>query len=230
MKSLLISGISGQVGTYLSKFAKNYGFNLICGVDRKRFCEADCPIYTSFNEVKENVDLIIDFSSPALCSEAIDFCFKNDCKLVVGTTGLFTAQLENLKLLSQTNAVCKENNFSKSIVPFLQACNIIKSSLPEFDLSLIEEHHKRKKDAPSGTAKFLAEHLQITDVHSLRGGNVAGVHKVVFLGEGEEIEITHRAYEKGIFAKGALYCAQKLLKKEKGLFSLEQLLNEEKAE
>ena len=91
---------------------------------------------------------------------------------------------------------------------------------------MIEEHNKNKKDSPSGTAKFLANNLQITDIFSVRGGNVAGVHKIIFLGNGEEIEITHRAYEKSIFAKGALYCAQKLLTKEKGFFTLEQLLND----
>ena len=68
--------------------------------------------------------------------------------------------------------------------------------------------------------------MQINDIFSVRGGNVAGVHKMLFLGCGEEIEITHRAYEKSIFAKGALYCAQKLLKKEKGFYTLEQLLND----
>ena len=133
MKSLLISGINGQVGVHLAKLANSYGFNLICGVDRKRFSEVDCPVYTSFNDVKENVDIIIDFSSPALCSEAISYCLKNDCKLLVGTTGLTINQLESLKVLAKKSAVCKESNFSRSIITFLQACKVIKNSLSEFD-------------------------------------------------------------------------------------------------
>lgn len=227
MKSLLISGISGQVGYYLAKLAKNYQFNVVCGVDRKRFCEVDCPIYTTFNEVKENVDIVIDFSSPALCDQAIDFCIKNNSKLVVGTTALMHIHNEKLKELSAQTAVCKENNFSKSLIPLLKACELINNYLPEFDKNLIETHRKHKKDSPSGTAKALSEKLDINEVFSLRGGNVAGVHKILFLGEGEEIEITHRAYEKSVFAKGALFCANKLMQKEKGVFTLDQLLSEE---
>ncbi len=226
MKSLLISGISGQVGTQVARLAKEYSFNVVCGVDRKTFSEVDCPIYQNFNEVKENIDIIIDFSSPSLTEEAIDFATERGCALVSGTTALLINQKFKLKLLSQIKPVCHSNNFSQNIIHFLNASRLLKKQLKDFDVTLIEEHNKNKKDSPSGTAKRLAEALCIKNVHSIRGGSISGLHKIIFLGNGEEIEIIHRAYEKSIFAKGALYCAQKLLTKEKGLYSLNDIINE----
>lgn len=226
MKSLLISGINGQVGRQVANFAKEYEFNVVCGIDRKTFYGFDCPIYQNFSEVKENVDIIIDFSSPSLTEEAIDFATERGCSLVTGTTALLVNQRFKLKLLSQIKPVCHSNNFSQNIIHFLNASKVLKNGLTNFDVTLIEEHNKHKKDAPSGTAKHLSEILGIKNIHSVRGGNISGVHKIIFLGEGEEIEITHRAYEKSIFAKGALFCAQKLIKKENGLYSLKDLINE----
>ena len=81
-------------------------------------------------------------------------------------------------------------------------------------------------DENATEAKKIADELTISQVFPIRGGNISGLHKIIFLGDGEEIEITHRAYEKSVFAKGALYCANKLLQKEKGLYTIEQLINE----
>ncbi|MBQ3572073.1 MAG: hypothetical protein IJA15_04520 [Clostridia bacterium] len=226
MKSLLISGINGKVGSHLLRLSKKYQLNVVCGVDRKTFCEADCPVYTDFSQVKERVDVIIDFSSPALCEQALDFAFKERCVFISGTTALLANQKAKLKELSTKVAVCHANNFSKNVIHFTQAATVLKNSLEEFDCILIEEHNKLKKDAPSGTAKKIANELSISQVFPIRGGNISGLHKIIFLGDGEEIEITHRAYEKSVFAKGALYCANRLLQKEKGLYTIEQLINE----
>ena len=226
MKSLLISGINGNVGLHILKLAKKYQFDVVCGVDRKRFCEADCPIYADFSQVKEQVDIIIDFSSPALCEQALDFAFKENCMFVSGTTALLANQNATLKELSTKVAVCHANNFSKNVIHFFQAATTLKNNLEDFDCALIEEHNKLKKDSPSGTAKKIADELAISQIFPVRGGNISGLHKIIFLGEGEEIEITHRAYEKTVFAKGALFCAKKLLQKEKGLYTIEQLVNQ----
>lgn len=225
MKSLLISGISGKVGSQVLKFANKHSFNVICGVDRKTFSDADCPVYSDFSEVKENVDVIIDFSSPALFEQVIDFAKRRKCKLVTGTTALLTNQTVKLKQLSEYVAVCHSNNFSNAIFPFVWACEKLASTLKDFDRVLIEEHNKFKKDSPSGTAKMIAERLSISQIHAIRGGNVAGVHKIIFYGQDEEIEICHTVYNKSVFANGALKCAYELLGKEKGLFTVENLIN-----
>ena len=224
MKSLLISGISGKVGSYLLKLAKNYSFNVVCGVDRKTFSDADCPVYKTFSEVKENVDVVIDFSSPALTEQAIEFAESRKCPILSGTTALLIHQKTKLKKLSEKIPVCWSSNFSKTMIHFLQSAFILKQTLNDFDTILIEEHNKNKKDSPSGTANYLAEQLSIKQIHALRGGNIAGIHKIVFLGDGEEVELIHRAYDKSVFAKGALLCATNLLSKEKGFYTVSNLL------
>lgn len=218
MKNLLISGIGGKVGLHLKKLASNYGFNIICGVDKNTFIEADFPVYTTFFEVKEQVDFIIDFSSPSLSENAVDFALLNDCKLVCGTTNLTTKIMKKINNLSQKTAVCISSNFSVGMPAYINAIKILKQTIPHFDCSVFEIHNAQKKDAPSGTAKDILQECKINDCVSIRGGNVAGVHTTLFLGVGEEIEITHRAYDKSIFANGALKCAVALINKQKGLF------------
>ena len=147
MHSLLISGISGKVGTKLAKLAKDYSFNVTCGVDRKTFSDVDCPVYKSFNEVKENVDVVIDFSSPALTEQAIEFAEMRNCAILSGTTALLINQKTKLKNLSKKVPVCWASNFSKSTLRFLESAAFLKNSLSEFDVVLVEEHNKNKKDS-----------------------------------------------------------------------------------
>lgn len=223
MKSILISGVSGQVGFYVNKLATEYGFNVLCGIDARSFIDVNFPIYKSFFEVKNNVDVIIDFSSPELCDNAVDFALSNNVKLVCGTTALSKQTLEKINQLSKKTAVCLSANFSIGIPVYAKAVKLLNDALKDFDVSITEIHNGKKKDSPSGTAKHICTQNNIKNVYSIRGGNVAGVHKTLFLGMGEEIEIIHRAYDKSIFARGALICANKLLQKEKGLFNSDML-------
>lgn len=226
MNSLLISGISGKVGKVLAQISKSYNFNLVCGVDKKQFSNVDCPIYTTFSEVKENIDIVIDFSSDSLTEEAINFSNERKCALVCGTTALKTETLEKLKTLSKYLPVCYSSNFSKSINLLIEYANNLKNNLPDFNCVIIEEHSKTKIDNPSGTAKLIAKKTGITDILSVRGGNNSGVHKILFMGEDEEIEIIHRSYNRTLFAKGALLCANKLISKKQGFYTASQLLHE----
>lgn len=224
MRSLLISGISGKIGLEVKKLATNYGFNIICGIDNNSFIDANFPIYKSFFEVKNQVDVIVDFSSPTLCDRAVDFALENNCKFVSGTTALSDLTKEKIKRLSRITAVCLSSNFSIGIPVYNKAIGFLKRSLNEFDVSMSEIHNKNKKDSPSGTAKQICGENGIDCVLSIRGGSIPGTHTTYFLGNGEEIEITHRAYDKSVFAHGALKCANKLLQIEKGLFASFELM------
>lgn len=223
MNNLLISGV-GKVGKKIYDLAESFGFSVICCIDKNRFEKVDCPIYSSFDEVKENIDLIIDFSSDDLCNQAIDYALKNKCAFLCGTTALSEKTLNKINELAKISPVCVASNFSKGVIVLNKLAETAINSLPEFDLELVEAHNRLKKDAPSGTAKRLAEHLSISKVHSLRGGDVAGVHTIYLFGNGEEIAITHRAYDKIIFARGALCVAVELLNKSAGFYLAEELL------
>lgn len=225
MNNLLISGSSGKLGLYVRKLAKDYGFDVVCGVDANNFCDADFPVYKTFSEVKENVDAIIDFSSPSLALSALCFARENAAAIVCGTTALKAEFYEQAKIAAKKIPVCVDSNFSRAVHVFADAAQSLSQKLYDFDKALIETHNAKKKDSPSGTALFLSEKTQIKQICSIRGGNVCGEHKIVFMGDGEQIEIIHRATDKSVFAKGALKAAKFLLKEKVGFFSADQALN-----
>lgn len=224
-KNLLISGV-GKVGKYIYDLAESLNFSVVCCIDNNRFIKVDCPIYSSFDEVKENVDIIIDFSSNALCMQAVEFALKNKCVFITGTTALSNKTKNRINVLSKSVAVCVATNFSQGMSVVYEIAKYAIEHLSQFDVGLVELHSCLKKDAPSGTAKKIASLLSIKNVHSLRGGDVAGVHTIYLLGKGEEITITHRAYTKEIFAYGALQAAKIICNKSSGLYSIEELFNE----
>ena len=223
MKNLLISGL-GNVGKYIYESAENYDFSVACCIDKDKFKKVDCPIYSTYDEVKENIDVIIDFSSDRLCSDAVEYAIKNKCVFLTGTTALSEKTIDKIHALSRNTPVCLAANFSKGMLLLYQLAKYSSEKLNDFDGEIIEAHNRLKKDAPSGTAKELMKYTSITKTHSLRGGNVAGIHSVCFYGKGEEITITHRAYDKSIFAQGALLSARKILDMHDGLYSAEDLL------
>lgn len=224
MKSLLISGISGKVGSFVYDYAHAFSFSVMCGVDKNDFTEANCPIYKSFDEVKENIDVIIDFSSPELTEKAVEFAIENKVALVCGTTALTEKTKEKLRELSLIRPVTVCNNFSKGFATFTDSVKKLNNSLKDFDVEICETHNKTKKDAPSGSAIVLAKQVDCIKIHSLRGGNPAGVHSVYFLGNGEEITVTHRVYDKSVFAVGALQTANYILTRKSGLIDFDEVL------
>ena len=120
MKNLLISGSSGKVGLYVRKLAKDYDFNVVCGVDKNNFCEADFPVYKTFSEVKENVDVIIDFSSPDLAEAALDFAENYKAKLVCGTTALKKSFYEKSKRAAEKiigSGIIRQHRPDTSVLP-----------------------------------------------------------------------------------------------------------------
>lgn len=211
MKSLLISGIGGKVGSLVNKYASEYGFLVACGVDKNNFIEANCPVYKNFDEVKENIDIIIDFSSSTLTEKAVDFALTNKCALVCGTTAIKEKTLEKVKRLTLVAPTLLCSNFSEGLPIFLNAAKYLKNNLSGFDTEICEIHNAKKKDAPSGTALTLSKETDTLKIHSIRGGDIAGVHTIFYLGKGEEITISHRVYDKSVFARGALKAANELL-------------------
>ncbi len=215
MKSLLISGIAGKVGSFVNKYAPEYGFLVACGVDKNNFIEANCPVYKNFDEVKENIDVIIDFSSSSLTEKAVEFALANKCAFVCGTTALSEKTLEKINRLTLIVPTLICSNFSEGLPVFLNAAKYLKNNLNGFDTEICEIHNAKKKDAPSGTAIALSKETDTQKIHSIRGGDIAGVHTIYYLGNGEEITISHRVYDKSVFARGALKAASKLLNTKK---------------
>lgn len=190
------------------------------------------------------IDIVIDFSNPANLDMLCDFCKANACPAVIATTGYEESQLAKIESLSKQVPVVFSANYSLGI-------NVMKRVVAEitpilenaFDIEIIEKHHNKKLDAPSGTAKMLLaaadeagqyEHIFGRDgnrkrgkeigVHAVRGGTIAGEHTVLYAGEDELLEIKHTAGSKKIFAAGALTAAQFAVNAKAGLYSMEDVL------
>lgn len=195
----------------------------------------------------EKVDCVVDFSHDELTQKAVDFCIKNSLPMVTGTTALSSKTKNGLARLALTSSVCASENFSVGVAAMRAALKSVLVNLSDFDIEIVEKHHRNKADAPSGTAKMLMRRVAAArknvefvcgrqsgkrtknqvGVAILRGGSVVGEHRVEFLGDGESLIITHTAWERGIFADGAIKAAEKLVGKI-GFFRYEELLFEVK--
>lgn len=197
-------------------------------------------VITSFigrDEISEPIaqgDIILDFSSPRMALAMANVAKDRNIPFITGTTGFSKDEMDILKDISQEIPLLVSFNFSLGIALFARIIKEIPSILgPTWDIELSETHHKNKVDAPSGTAFRLLEALDPDEslrnngalgVHSLRGGTVVGEHTVNFFGPHETLSITHRSEDRKVFAQGALVACEKLLNKEPGFYTLEDLM------
>lgn len=252
MKRLLINGVGGQMGSALLKaLSKNVqGFEVACGVDPNAKGTYPFPVFSSAADVNVPVDAAIDFSVPEATEELLSFCLHARIPVVICTTALPEELIHKIDEASNVIPVFRSGNMSLGINLMRVLLKQARQTLGDaFDIEIIETHHNRKKDAPSGTAIMLADAIAEADgvshpyvygrhekdrrresgeigFHSIRGGTIVGEHEVRFLGEDEEIAIRHEAYSKLVFANGAIRAAAFLLTKHSGLFAMEDLVSE----
>ncbi|MEA4970310.1 MAG: 4-hydroxy-tetrahydrodipicolinate reductase [Candidatus Pelethousia sp.] len=191
-------------------------------------------------------DIAIDFSSPAALPLVADHIRRTGTALLSGVTGYAAQDMETFRSLGAYAPVLHSANYSIGVAVLRRALSqMAPSLLGGFDVEIVEAHHNKKADAPSGTAKLLYEAIDPDHIytpvygregilgarkaneigiHALRGGSVAGTHTVSFFGPDEELTLTHRATSRVIFANGALQAAQALVAKPKGCYTLEQIL------
>ncbi|MBT7943427.1 MAG: 4-hydroxy-tetrahydrodipicolinate reductase [Alphaproteobacteria bacterium] len=198
----------------------------------------------------EAADVIIDFTVPAATTEHARLAGETGTALIVGTTGLDTAKQDLIVQASAKVAVVQAANFSVGVNLLLGLTEQVAATLAiDYDIEVVEMHHRHKVDAPSGTALALGEAAatgrgvdleavsqRVRDGHTgprtpgdigfatLRGGDVAGDHTVIFAGEGERVELTHKAGSRAVFASGAVRAAMWTTDKEPGLYSMRDVL------
>ncbi|UCC98282.1 MAG: 4-hydroxy-tetrahydrodipicolinate reductase [Phycisphaerales bacterium] len=195
-------------------------------------------------------DVAIDFSQPEAFEETIDYCLKNGVALVSGTTGLSDAQRAQMKTASGKIPVLYATNMSVGMNVLFWLVGKVASALgPDYDIEIVEQHHRFKKDAPSGSALTLAENICTSagldfpealthgrsgkdalrqkgtiGMHAVRAGDITGVHSVIFGTPGETVTLNHTASNRDTFARGALRAAEWLVGKEPGLYSMADVL------
>jgi 4-hydroxy-tetrahydrodipicolinate reductase len=233
MIDVVLHGCQGKMGRAVAAAASgNSGLRILYGVDRNPTDQGDFPVFFPLKECPAGGDVIVDFSSHEAVSDLLGFALQRKLPLVLASTGLIASEQDQINEASKQIPIFQAPNFSIGI-NMLTAC--MELMLPmlqsEFDVEIIDIHHKQKKDAPSGTALQLAnvakecvgEEMKI-GVTSLRIGTIPGEHTVIFAGPDEVIELKHTALSRDIFARGALKAAAFLAGKPPGAYSMKDLI------
>ena len=218
---VLLIGAAGRVGKTVLDLAQSDGEIEIA---------AQCDLGNSIEPAMKNCDVAIDFSQADSIDEICRAASQHGKSLVIGTTGHSQQQRKTIEETAHSVPVVVASNFSVGVnVLFWLAQKASELLGSDFNPEIVETHHTMKKDAPSGTAKTLAEilkHVRSSEipVQSIREGEVVGEHTVIFKGPGETLELTHHAAHRGIFARGALRAAKWIVDKRPGLYSMQDVL------
>ena len=236
MISLCITGALGRMGQSLIKQAAIYNNTQITvGLIRQGHTSVGIPITTTDITYSDNIDdafkeadLIIDFTTPDATLTFLDAAYQHKKPIVLGTTNLCNVHHAAIEKLSTVAPIIMEPNFALGMHVFFALMKQAAEALPQtFDTTITETHHHHKKDAPSGTAKVLANQMQQfrhVEITSLRTGNNYGEHVVSFNNAGEHMTFAHKALSRDIFAQGALDASLWLVDKPPGQYSVKNIL------
>lgn len=251
---VIVMGAAGRMGSTLTRLVRESNDLTLCGaVERKEKFEdlsgLPCKVEENLSALLPGTPglTVIDFTAPAASLETARLCAANGAKLIVGTTGFSADERAELESLALKTPVFWSPNMSVGINVLLKILPELTRLLGEdYDVDMVELHHNKKKDAPSGTAVRLAECLakakgwlledsacysrhgiigerpkKEIGLQTIRGGDVVGVHTMYFMGPGERIEVTHQAHSRENFANGALRAVRWLASQNAGkLYSM----------
>lgn len=242
MLRILLSGAAGRMGRQVAANLDGTA-RIVAGVDVCPAESADFEIYPSFSLVREDADVIVDFSRPEGLSAVLGYAQAHKLPVVLAATGYNEQDLAAIAQAAQTIPVFRSANLSLGIYVLRELAHRAAALLPEFDIEIVEKHHNQKLDAPSGTALMLYDTVKNAQsqpvygrntrtekrtqneigVHAVRGGTVAGIHEVGFYGPGEFVTLTHQAQDRSIFALGALRAANFIVAQKPGEYGMENL-------
>ena len=243
---IILNGFSGRMGAAVLEVTSN-GYmdsEIVAGVDLI-VKDGDIPCYKSFSDIKEKADCIIDFSNHASIKAVAEYAVSASLPLVVSTTGHTEEEKEIIRKAAEAVPVFYSANMSMGVALLCRMATLAAKTLPGADIEIVETHHNRKLDAPSGTAIMLAnaiksvrenaklvfgrhgmakrEQDEIT-VHAVRRGNIVGIHEVLVSTDYETITIKHEAHSRTLFAEGAIAAADYIIGKKPGLYDMNSLI------
>lgn len=221
---------------------------IVAGVDKFNNNMTDFPVYESILDVKEEADVVIDFSNPSLLDSLLEYGKNTKTALVIATTGYDDCQKKKIAEASKECPVFFTYNYSLGINLLATLAKKAAALLgDEFDIEIVEQHHNQKIDAPSGTALMLADAINEEldnrmkyeydrhskrekrtkneiGMHSIRGGTIVGEHEIIFAGRDEIITLSHSARSKEVFAVGAVNASVFMTGKEAGMYDMAELV------
>ena len=250
MIRVLMHGCNGRMGKVISDILKNdENMDIVAGVDMHDDGKNSFPVFSSASECTVQTDVIIDFSNPKAVDGLLEYSKINNIPVVLCTTGLTDEQINGIVDASKVVPILKSANMSLGINTMIKLLKTATEILAGagFDIEIVEKHHNKKLDAPSGTALMLADGInEVLDneykynydrsqvrkqreekeigISAVRGGTIVGEHEAIFAGIDEVIEIKHTAYSRAVFANGAIQAAKFLAGKPAGLYEMSDVI------
>ena len=248
MLNIMLCGCGGRMGAAVAAAAEAAGDRIVAGVDINPTAANPYPVYHNPAEFEGRADVMIDFSHHSALPALLDYAIKTGTPLVVATTGHTDEEMEMMREAATKVPVFFSRNMSLGINLLISLCRRAAATLgEEFDIEIIEKHHNKKLDAPSGTALMIADalaeegdHPYVYDrhaerrarargeigLHAVRGGTIVGEHEVMFCGKDEIVTLSHSAASREVFATGALRAARFLVGKGAGFYNMDDVVNE----
>lgn len=244
---LLICGVGGRMGREVAKLALEGVRNAVAvaGVDVVPLDTREFPTYTNWNDVMQTVDCIIDFSHHTATPAMLDFAIKNRLPVVLATTGHDEQERSLIESASREIPIFRSANMSLGVALLVELAKSAVKAFPDADVEIVEKHHNRKLDAPSGTALLLAnavkevrDHAELVcgragqakrqpneiGIHAVRMGNIIGEHEVIIGTDTQTITLKHEAHSRALFAEGAIVAAEYLIGKPNGIYDMKRML------
>lgn len=243
--NIVIYGTTGKMGASILNLArKDDGFKVVAALERGAYLPEDLDAFLM------KTDAVIDFTNPESTLANLEYAKKCKVAVVIGTTGFSEEQSKKIETVSKIIPIVLSPNMSRGVNILFKLVREAAEKMSDYDMEILELHHSKKKDSPSGTAAKLAEIIassknkDINEVvaygrhdantlrekdevgmFSIRAGDIVGEHTVYFAGQGERVELTHRASSRDTFASGALKAAKWVLNQKPGLYDMFDVLS-----
>lgn len=245
---ILISGYNGKMGQEVAKLAAEGYRNaeLIGGVDLAGGPSGSVPCASSFADAPTDVDCIIDFSHHSATNDLLAFAVSNRIPLVLATTGQTDEERAAIASAAEKIPLFFAANYSVGVALLIELAKKTAAAMPDAEIEIIEQHHDRKADAPSGTAIAIAEAItevrpnatcntgrsgygkrtkEEIGIHAVRMGNIVGIHEVIVGTNNQTITLKHEAHSRALFAEGALAAAEFVYTKAPGLYNMKSMIS-----
>ena len=245
---ILICGVGGRMGREVAKLALDgvRGAEAVAGFDVLPIDTREFPTYTDWNAVAGEMDCIIDFSHHTGTRAMLDFAVAKGLPVVLATTGHTDEENAYIEAAAKKIPVFRSANMSLGVALLVELAKITAKTFPDADIEIIEKHHNRKLDAPSGTALLLANAIKEIrtkarlifgrsgqakreadeiGVHAIRMGNIIGEHEVIVGTDTQTITLKHEAHSRALFAEGAIAAAEFLCGKPAGLYDMKAMID-----
>lgn len=243
MMHVLLNGACGRMGKEVEKLVEaSDALNMIARVDKMA---SESGVYTDINDFSGTADVIIDFSNHLGTKELLDYAVRTGTPTVICTTGHTEEEIELIRQAAEKIAIFRSANMSLGVALLVDLAKQTAAVMPDADIEIVETHHNRKLDAPSGTALLIADGIKSVrekakyifgrsghaprekneiGIHAVRRGNIVGIHEVLVSTDSQTITLKHEAHSRALFAEGAISAADFIQGKPAGMYDMNSII------